>query len=93
MFLFVDLRDTFFRFRVGGDRKKSSENGQLTSEITWFGKQIKKKQKSRWLPYWFLCCDIISSQSDKQLREESKLSAWNFERRILTLKAPRKKRI
>ena len=31
-FLLVDLRDFFFRFRVGG-RKKSSENDQLTGQF------------------------------------------------------------
>ena len=33
IFLLVDLREFFFRVRVGGDEKKSSENDQLTGHF------------------------------------------------------------
>ena len=39
IFLLVDLRETFFRFRVGGTKKnkiKSSENDQLTGHFQIF---------------------------------------------------------
>ena len=36
IFLLLDLREFFFRFRVRGRRKKSSENDQLTGHFQSF---------------------------------------------------------